>query len=84
LSITADGPTTASYTLYLTDASGQAVDGVFADTSSPQVQASISFNTAGTQTFTYRVKGPYSYPDSVTARVNVNSQSWSAATVSCK
>ena len=84
LSITTDGPVSVTYMLYLTDPSGQTADGTFSSSGSPQSKATLPIYSAETQTFTFPVVGPYSYPDGVTVRVNVNGQSWASNTVVCQ
>jgi hypothetical protein len=82
--ITADGPASAEYQIYLTDASGQVPNGIFEDHAAPQADGTWTFDAAKTETVSLHVVGPYAYPDSVTVRVSVNGTAWQSATASCQ
>jgi hypothetical protein len=82
--ITSDGPATAEYVIDATDASGQVPDGVFDSDNSPEVRGSLTFKAAGTQSISLRLVGPYSYPDTITIRAQVNDGDWHQAHVVCK
>jgi hypothetical protein len=84
LTLTSTGAASAPYQVYLTDASGQVPDGTFFGRNSPQVEGTATFAAAGTQTVNLRVVGPYSYPNSVTVRANVNGKAVQAAAVACQ
>lgn len=82
--ITSDGAATAEYVIDATDASGQVPDGVFDRYAAPEVRGSLTFKAAGTQSVSLRLVGPYSYPDTITIRVQVNGGDWHQANVVCK
>ena len=83
LTLTSTGPAQAQYQIYLTDASGQVTNGKFDKNNSPQAEGTATFTAADTQTFNLRVVGPYSYPNSVTVRANVDGQAVKLASIAC-
>ena len=84
IDITSDGPATAQYRIDATDNSGQVPDGVFDSTGSPEVYDMLTLTAAETKTVSLHLLGPYSYPDKITIRVQVNDQPWQQAQVSCQ
>ena len=84
IDITSDGPATAQYRIDATDNSGQVPDGVFDSTGSPEVYDMLTLTAAETKTVSLHLVGPYSYPDKITIRVQVNDQPWQQAQVSCQ
>ncbi len=82
--ITSNGPTTAHYRIDATDGSGQVPDGVFDGYTTPEVTDTLTFQAAETHSVQLRLLGPYSYPDTITIRVNVNSRAWPQASVVCQ
>ena len=82
--ISADGAATANYRIDATDDSGQAADGVFDSSGTPEVTGSQQFSAAGTQRISLRLTGPYSYPDKITIRVKVNAAQWQNVLVACQ
>jgi hypothetical protein len=80
--ITVNGATTVAYRVYVTDASGQVPNGAF-DGYTPNVSDSLVFTGAGTQTITLHLLGPYTYPDSITIRGEVNGTNVSPVSVAC-
>jgi hypothetical protein len=82
--ITSNGPTAAHYRIDATDGSGQVPDGLFDGYASPEVTDTLTFQTTETQSVQLRLLGPYSYPDTITIRVMVNSKDWPTATVVCQ
>jgi hypothetical protein len=83
LQIVSSGATTAQYTIYATDGSGQVPDGIFDGYGSPSVSDSLTFTTAETKTITLRLTGPYSYADTITIRGTVNGSNLPPAVVAC-
>jgi len=82
--ITSDGPTKAQYRIDATDDSGQVPDGLFDTTNSPEVYDSLTLTAAETKTVSLHLVGPYSYPDKITIRVQVNDGAWQQVQVSCQ
>ena len=74
-SITADGPTTATYEIGST--AGQIPAGNFQDNGlTPYVSGTVVFDQADTQTINLRFVGPYPYPDDITVKLRVNGGEW--------
>ncbi len=82
--ITSNGPTTAHYRIDATDGSGQVPDGVFDGYTTPELTDTLTFQATETQSVQLRLLGPYSYPDTITIRVNVNGKNWPQASVVCQ
>ena len=84
-SITADGPTTASYEIE--SSAGQIAAGYFQVSPtgpiSPVENGTVTFEQAGIQTINLRFVGPYPYPDNITVMMRVNGGEWHSATVLC-
>jgi Ig-like domain-containing protein len=81
-SITADGPTTASYEIGST--AGQVSAGYFEDNGrSPYVTGTVVFDQAGTKTINLRFVGPYPYPADITVNIRVNGGEWHNTKLSC-
>ena len=84
-SITADGPTTASYEIGST--AGQIAAGNFEDENgalSAYVTGSLVFEQADTQTVPFRFVGPYPYPDDISVFLQVNGGEFYTAKLSCQ
>jgi len=84
VSITADGPTTATYEIGST--AGQIPAGNFQDLNnnlSPYITGTVVFDQAGTKTINYRFVGPYPYPDDITVILRVNGGEWINTKLSC-
>ena len=84
LNVTASGPTTAQYVIDATDGSGQVANGVFDSFDKPEVTDSLTFTGAETKSIQLKLKGTYSYPDSVTIRGKVNGKNLDAVSILCK
>jgi Ig-like domain-containing protein len=85
VSITADGPSTASYEIGST--AGQIPAGNFQDANnglSPYVTGSLTFDQAGTKTINLRFVGPYPYPSDITVNLRVNGGAWHNTKLSCQ
>ncbi len=85
-SITADGPTTATYEIG--SSAGQISAGYFeaSDMSgpSPYVTGTVPFNQADTKTISLRFVGPYPYPGNITVNLRVNGGEWHNSKLSCQ
>ena len=80
--ITADGPTTASYEISST--AGQIAAGYFEDNGlSPFVSGTVVFDRADTKTINLRFIGPYPYPADITVNLRVNGGKWYNTKFSC-
>jgi hypothetical protein len=84
-SITADGPTTASYEINST--AGQIAAGNFQDPATswlaPEVSGTVSFDEAGARAVHLRFVGPYPYPQDITVNLRVNGGAWHSTRLSC-
>jgi biotin carboxyl carrier protein len=85
-SMTADGPTTASYEISST--AGQIAAGYFEGLDnkdlSPTVAGTVVFDQADTKTIHLRFVGPYPYPDDITVVLRVNGGEFYNAKLSCQ
>ncbi len=83
-SITADGPTTASYEIF--SSAGQIAAGNFQNAQgvSPAVNGSLVFDQAGTKTIDLSFVGPYPYPDNITISLRVNGREFHNTKLSCQ
>jgi hypothetical protein len=83
-SITADGPTTASYEIF--SSAGQIAAGNFASNQgvSPAVDGSLVFTQAGTKNIDLRFIGPYPYPNNITISLRVNGGEFYNTRLSCQ
>lgn len=84
-SITADGPTTASYEIGST--AGQIAAGNFQDMDGnlfPTVSGSVVFDQADTKNIHLRFVGPYPYPDDISVFLQVNGGEFYDANLSCQ
>jgi Ig-like domain from next to BRCA1 gene len=86
--ITADGIVAASYEVSSYSAGGQIpTGGNFQDLTnnglSESVSAGLTFEKAETKTLTWRLTGPYSYPNDINVRLRVNDGEVKSATVDC-
>jgi len=85
-SLTADGPTTATYEIGST--AGQILAGNFQSLDnnglSPYVTGAIVFDQAGTKTINFRFVGPYPYPSDITVNLRVNGGDWKNTKLSCQ
>ncbi len=79
-----NGPATAQYQIYITDASGQVPNGTFEGYNAPQAEGTLTFDSAKTETLTWRITGPYQYPEALTLRGNLNGQAIQSVPVSCQ
>ena len=79
-SITADGPTTASYEIGST--AGQIPAGNFQDYGL-YVTGAVVFDQADTKTINLRFVGPYPYPSDITVNIRVNGGEWHNTKLSC-
>ena len=79
-----NGPATAQYQIYITDASGQVPNGTFEGYNAPQAEGTLTFDSAKTETLTWRITGPYQYPEALTIRGNLNGQSLQSVPVACQ
>ena len=85
VSITADGPTTATYEIGST--AGQIPAGYFQDANnnlSPYITGTVTFDQAGTKTINFRFVGPYPYPDDITVNLRVNGGAWINTRLACQ
>ncbi len=82
-SITADGPTTASYEIG--SSAGQISAGYFEDENKqyPYVTGKLVFNQPDTKQIGLRFVGPYPYPDDITVMLRVNGGDWYSSKLSC-
>ncbi len=84
-SMTADGPTTASYEIE--SSAGQIPAGNFTMGYTTPVYpvdyGNLVFDQADTKTVNLRFVGPYPYPDNITVMVKVNGGDWHSAKVPC-
>ena len=83
LKVTSSGATSAQYVVDATDGSGQVPNGVFDSFDKPEVTDALTFNGAETKTIQLKLKGPFSYADSVTIRAKVNGKNLDAVTIPC-
>ena len=83
LAVSASGSTSAQYVVDATDGSGQVPNGVFDTFDKPEVTDALTFNGAETKTIKLKLKGPFSYADSVTVRAKVNGKNLDAVTQPC-
>jgi hypothetical protein len=84
-SITADGPTIASYEIG--SAAGQIAAGNFQDMDGnlfPAVSSSVVFDQADTKNIHLRFVGPYPYPDDISVFLRVNGEEFYNAKLSCQ
>ncbi len=85
-SMTADGPTTASYEIE--SSAGQIPAGNFTlgytTPAYPFDYGNLVFGEAGTKTVNLRFVGPYPYPDNITVMLRVNGGAWHNAKLSCQ
>ena len=86
--ITADGVVAASYEVFSASAGGQIpTGGNFQDLTdnglSESVAAGLIFDKAETKTLTWRLTGPYSYPNDITVNLRVNDGEFKSASVDC-
>lgn len=86
--ITADGIVAASYEVSSYSAGGQIpTGGNFQDLTnnglSESVSAGLTFEKAETKTLTWRLTGPYSYPNDINVRLRVNDGESKSASVDC-
>jgi hypothetical protein len=86
--ITADGIVAASYVVSSYSAGGQIpTGGNFQDLTnngfSESVSAGLTFEKAETKTLTWRLTGPYSYPNDINVRLRVNDGEVKSASVDC-
>jgi len=86
VSISADGPMTATYEIGSTV--GQIPAGYFQTSPtgpvSPYVTGTITFEQADTEKIDYRFVGPYPYPDDITVNLRVNDGEWHNTKLSCQ
>jgi len=86
VSITADGPSTATYELV--SSAGQIPAGNFENLSgtglSPSISATLGFDQPDTKTFGLRFVGPYPHPDDITMQLRVNGGAWHNTKLSCQ
>ncbi len=83
-SITADGPTTASYQIF--SSAGQIAAGNFESDQgrTPAVDGSLAFDRAGTKTIALRFVGPYPYPDNISISLRVNGGEFYNTKLTCQ
>lgn len=86
--ITADGVVAASYEVSSASSGGQIpTGGNFQDLTnnglSQSVSAGLTFEKAETKTLTWRLTGPYSYPNDITVKLRVDGGEFKSATVDC-
>ena len=83
-SITADGPTTASYEIG--SSAGQIAAGYFEENGevSPFVSGIVVFDRADTKTINLRFVGSYPHPEDITVNLRVNGGEFHNAKLSCQ
>lgn len=85
-SISADGPTAATYQINST--AGQIPAGYFQPSPmgpvSVEVTGPIVFEQASTKTINFRFVGPYPYPSDITINLRVNNGEWQTTKLTCQ
>jgi hypothetical protein len=86
--ITADGVVAATYEVSSASSGGQIpTGGNFQDLTnnglSQSVSAGLTFDKAETKTLTWRLTGPYAYPNDITVKLRVNGGEYKSTTVDC-
>lgn len=86
--ITADGVAAASYEVSSSSSGGQIpTGGNFQDLTnnglSQSVSAGLTFDKAETKTLTWRLTGPYAYPNDITVKLRVDGGEFKSAVLDC-